>query len=43
MFGGAAALPSPLSNVNPTFFGKDWTTAFAVWGAVISGMASIGP
>jgi len=41
--GGAAVLPATLSSVNSTFFGKDRTTAFAVWGAVISGMAAIGP
>ncbi|WP_154604792.1 DHA2 family efflux MFS transporter permease subunit [Arthrobacter sp. AQ5-05] len=41
--GGAAVLPSTLSSVNSTFFGKDRTTAFAIWGAVISGMAAIGP
>ncbi|MGO2540114.1 MFS transporter [Specibacter sp. AOP5-B1-6] len=41
--GGAAVLPATLSSVNSTFFGKDRTTAFAIWGAVISGMAAIGP
>lgn len=41
--GGAAVLPATLSSVNSTFFGKDRTTAFAVWGAVISGMAAVGP
>lgn len=41
--GGAAVLPATLSSINSTFFGKDRTTAFAIWGAVISGMAAIGP
>ncbi len=41
--GGAAVLPATLSTINSTFFGKDRTTAFAIWGAVISGMAAIGP
>ncbi len=41
--GGAAVLPATLSSVNSTFLGKDRTTAFAIWGAVISGMAAIGP
>ncbi|MFQ4147882.1 DHA2 family efflux MFS transporter permease subunit [Arthrobacter sp. LAPM80] len=41
--GGAAVLPATLSSVNSTFFGKDRTTAFAIWGAVISGVAAIGP
>ncbi len=41
--GGAAVLPATLSSVNSTFFGKDRTTAFAIWGAVISGMAAVGP
>ncbi len=41
--GGAAVLPATLSSVNSTFFGNDRTTAFAVWGAVISGMAAVGP
>ena len=41
--GGAAVLPATLSSVNSTFFGKDRATAFGIWGAVISGMAAIGP
>ena len=41
--GGAAVLPATLSSVNSIFFDKDRTTAFAVWGAVISAMAAIGP
>lgn len=41
--GGALVLPSTLSTVNATFFGRDRRIAFAVWGAVIAGMAAIGP
>ncbi len=41
--GGALVLPATLSTVNATFRGKDRVVAFAVWGAVISGMAAIGP
>ena len=41
--GGAIVLPTTLSTVNSTFFGKDRVIAFAVWGSVISGMAAIGP
>lgn len=41
--GGAIVLPTTLSTVNSTFFGKDRIIAFAVWGSVISGMAAIGP
>ncbi len=41
--GGACVLPSTLSTVNATFRGRDRVTAFAVWGAVISGMAAVGP
>lgn len=41
--GGAFVLPATLSTVNATFRGKDRVVAFAVWGAVISGMAAIGP
>ena len=36
-------LPTTLSSVNATFRGKDRIVAFAVWGAVISGMAAVGP
>ncbi|RMI35780.1 MFS transporter [Nocardia stercoris] len=41
--GGAFVLPATLSSVNATFRGKDRVVAFAVWGAVISGMAAVGP
>ncbi|WP_241249815.1 DHA2 family efflux MFS transporter permease subunit [Rhodococcus sp. X156] len=41
--GGALVLPSTLSVVNATFRGRDRVIAFAVWGAVISGMAAVGP
>ncbi|MFD6358164.1 MFS transporter [Nocardia tengchongensis] len=41
--GGAFVLPATLSSVNATFRGKDRVIAFAVWGAVISGMAAVGP
>lgn len=41
--GGAIVLPTTLSTVNSTFFGRDRVIAFAVWGSVISGMAALGP
>ncbi|WP_166996866.1 DHA2 family efflux MFS transporter permease subunit [Paramicrobacterium fandaimingii] len=41
--GGALILPTTLSSVNATFRGKDRAIAFGVWGAVISGMAALGP
>lgn len=41
--GGAMILPSTLSTVNATFRGKDRAAAFGVWGAVMSGMAAVGP
>jgi EmrB/QacA subfamily drug resistance transporter len=41
--GGACILPATLSTVNATFLGRDRLTAFAIWGAVISGMAAVGP
>ncbi|MDN5790290.1 MAG: DHA2 family efflux MFS transporter permease subunit [Micrococcales bacterium] len=41
--GGAAVLPATLSTVNATFRGKDRATAFGVWGAVMAGMAAVGP
>lgn len=41
--GGAVVLPTTLSAVNSTFFGRDRIIAFAVWGSVISGMAAVGP
>jgi EmrB/QacA subfamily drug resistance transporter len=41
--GGAFILPSTLSTVNATFRGRDRAVAFGIWGAVISGMAAVGP
>lgn len=41
--GGAMVLPATLSTVNATFRGKDRAVAFGVWGAVMAGMAAIGP
>lgn len=41
--GGAMILPSTLSTVNATFRGRDRAAAFGVWGAVMSGMAALGP
>ena len=36
-------LPSTLSSVNSLFQGKDRAAAFGIWGAVMSGMAALGP
>lgn len=41
--GGACILPATLSTVNATFRGRDRAVAFGIWGAVISGMAAVGP
>ena len=41
--GGAMVLPASLSSVNATFRGKDRAAAFGVWGAVMAGMAAVGP
>ena len=41
--GGAAVLPSTLASVNANFQGRDRAAAFGVWGAVMSGMAAVGP
>ncbi len=41
--GGAMILPTTLSTVNATFRGKDRAVAFGVWGAVMAGMAAVGP
>lgn len=41
--GGAMVLPNSLSTVNATFRGKDRATAFGIWGAVMAGMAAVGP
>ncbi|WP_062209835.1 DHA2 family efflux MFS transporter permease subunit [Demequina oxidasica] len=40
---GAFILPTTLSTVNATFRGRDRAVAFGVWGAVISGVAALGP
>lgn len=41
--GGAMILPSTLSTVNATFRGRERAVAFGVWGAVMAGMAALGP
>ncbi len=41
--GGAMVLPATLSTVNATFRGKDRAVAFGIWGAVMAGVAAIGP
>lgn len=41
--GGAMILPATLSSVNATFRGRDRAIAFGVWGAVMAGMAAVGP
>lgn len=41
--GGAMVLPASLSTVNATFRGRDRAAAFGVWGAVMAGMAALGP
>ncbi len=41
--GGSMVLPTTLSLVNASFFGKERGIAFAVWGATIGGMVAIGP
>lgn len=41
--GGAMILPTTLSTVNATFRGADRARAFGVWGAVMAGMAAVGP
>jgi len=41
--GGAMILPSALSTVNATFRGQDRARAFGIWGAVMAGMAAVGP
>ncbi|MBO3142886.1 MFS transporter [Dermatophilus congolensis] len=41
--GGAMILPTTLSTVNALFRGRERAAAFGVWGAVMSGMAAIGP
>lgn len=41
--GGALVLPATLSTVNATSRGADRATAFGIWGAVMAGMAAVGP
>lgn len=41
--GAAFIMPSALSTVNVVFHGKYRAAAFGVWGAVISGVAAVGP
>jgi len=41
--GGAMILPTTLSTMNATFRGDDRARAFGVWGAVMAGMAAVGP
>ncbi len=41
--GGAMILPTTLSTMNATFHGEDRARAFGVWGAVMAGLAAIGP
>jgi EmrB/QacA subfamily drug resistance transporter len=41
--GGAMILPSTQSILNTNFRGRDRAIAFGIWGAVIGGMAALGP
>lgn len=41
--GASMIMPSSLSLINATFTGRSRTTAFAVWGGTIGGMAALGP
>ena len=41
--GGAMILPATQSILNTNFRGRDRAIAFGVWGAVIGGMAALGP
>lgn len=41
--GGAAILPATQSILNTNFRGRERAIAFGIWGAVIGGMAAIGP
>ena len=41
--GGAMILPATQSILNANFRGRDRAIAFGIWGAVIGGMAAIGP
>lgn len=41
--GAAMILPATLALTNATFRGRDRSIAFGIWGAVIGGMAAVGP
>jgi EmrB/QacA subfamily drug resistance transporter len=41
--GGAAILPATQSILNSNFRGRDRAVAFGIWGAVIGGVAALGP
>ncbi|GAA4368763.1 DHA2 family efflux MFS transporter permease subunit [Actinomadura verrucosospora] len=41
--GASMLMPATLSTVNAVFTGRDRAVAFGVWGAMISGMAALGP
>ena len=41
--GGAMMLPTSLSLLNSTFFGKERGIAFAIWGSTIGASAALGP
>jgi EmrB/QacA subfamily drug resistance transporter len=41
--GGAMILPATQSILNANFQGRDRAIAFGIWGAVIGGMAAVGP
>lgn len=41
--GGAMVLPATLSAVNVMFRGRERATAFGIWGAIMAGMAALGP
>jgi EmrB/QacA subfamily drug resistance transporter len=41
--GGAMILPATQSILNTNFRGRDRAIAFGIWGAVIGGMAAVGP
>ena len=41
--GGAAILPATQSILNANFRGRDRAIAFGIWGAVIGGVAALGP
>ena len=41
--GASMVMPATLSTLNALFTGRDRAVAFGVWGAMISGMAALGP